>query len=255
MRSYVTLAMLAVLVFAMNSCGKPKAVRELASKVEATNEKCPMHSDFGVLNSVEYDEENNVVRFFYEVNAEELGADLSVLRRNINLLHDKMLLFIVDPRTKGIVEDISSADATMVIVYKDTSASEELEMWFTPSELKNALANTLSDRERSAKLLEYEVNMGKANCPVEVDEVTTLVDVRDDGRNLIYSYSLDDREFDMSSLDYDGFKKSLLADTRRIPAMREVVRLLKENGRGLVYSYHGDNSGKNMEITFTTSEL
>lgn len=249
--------MLFVMVLSLSSCREKIAANELASKVKNTNDQCPVRTQFGELSSVRYDKDKNEVVFDCKVDTKQLDCDFEVLRKYSKIWRENVLIQFGDPALQSIIKDIVAANASMSINYKDTSSKSALSAHFSADELKTSLEESLSPKERSRRLLDFNILISKARCPLVADEYTTLVDVNDEGDNVVYSYTVDESSVDMALVqeNIDEFKKNMIRELRTNPVERQTAALIRENGKGVIYSYKGDRTGTVVEVPVTVAEL
>ena len=112
-----------------------------------------------------------------------------------------------------------------------------------------------SDSEKALKGAIGQVN---ASCPSQVDEVTTMVGMADDGKMVIYNMALssavdiskdnaDDFIAEMKSYTVNGFKTN--------PEALLFVETLRDCHRGLRYHYTLASSGDSYDVDLTPEEI
>ena len=109
--------------------------------------------------------------------------------------------------------------------------------------------------------LEMDVAASSTECPIVVDEVTKIVDIKTEGKNVVYECVIDEdlTGTDISLLDDVEIKKELKKEYksffRQNPKLVEFVKLVKEANYNIIYRYVGSNSGYKFDITIYSYEL
>ena len=113
-----------------------------------------------------------------------------------------------------------------------------------------------SDKEEKTEQIYRVMNQLREELPQELDEVTIQKDVQMDDAYFYYIYDLDDSGTNFASASYTNLKKTQSAALKSIfPRMKLLVKVLIETDRGLVYRYHGTESGATRDIIFSREEL
>lgn len=129
------------------------------------------------------------------------------------------------------------------------------------------MASCSQSKSEVKALLKYAMEEANAECPVAVDDVTTMVNCRFDGSNVYYNYVIDEEESEFYL--YEEESQTLLADIMKplleqsfvedLGEDKEDVILLLENciaaDAELHYNYKGNISGGYSRIVFSPYEL
>lgn len=109
--------------------------------------------------------------------------------------------------------------------------------------------------------LEMAVAAASAECPMELDEVTNVVDIKTEDNNVVYECVVDEDKtgFDVSLFDDVEAKKLLKKEQKSFLQHNletiEFVKLVKEANYNLIYRYTGSNTGYKFDITIYSYEL
>lgn len=121
----------------------------------------------------------------------------------------------------------------------------------TSNNSNNQLSSTYSDEE-----IKYAVENTKRNLPMRVDELTTAVDIECTGKAVVYTYEVDDYDFDLSLVDAQDIKKDIAKSmNKNNHDMNVLAHFCIETGRKWTYKYVGNSSGYELTFSFSPEEL
>ena len=113
--------------------------------------------------------------------------------------------------------------------------------------------------------LDLAIRIAAADCPMVIDEMTTVTDIFREEGNVVYACSVDEgiAEVSVSELDMplirDVMKNAMLETLKEMNEndddFKEFVKLCKDAGCNIVYRYIGSESGYSMDIPIYPSEL
>ena len=109
--------------------------------------------------------------------------------------------------------------------------------------------------------LEMGVAASSAECPIVVDELTKIVDIKTEGKNVVYECVIDEdlTGTDISVLDDVEIKKELKKEyksfLRQNPEIVEFVKLVKDANYNVIYRHVGSNSCSKFDIIIYSYEL
>lgn len=257
MKRYFPCLLLLLTLISFPSCRKNVASSELASIVKSMNEGCPQKFEFGSVTSVDYDKDDNIVTFNYDINCKNLGIDFDLLRDNIDQVRDIMIIVGDNADMKMLVEKMVDSDASLNLVFHDISSSDKFECKLSPADLKKILNSDFTEKEKNDKILDIQVLIAKSACPVTLDEVTTLVDVVREGNTIKYVNELDDSQIDMSFIKENSseFKRSIGSEISSNPVASTLLQALVAVGGDIEYVYKGKQSGEICVIEFSPEDI
>lgn len=98
--------------------------------------------------------------------------------------------------------------------------------------------------------LEEETSLFNQSLPQQVDEITTCVSCKFDGKDVIYEYVVDESYATISQLknNKDVLRSNLKSIWDEYPAMKEMKKRLQTVGGKVVYKYSGSDTGEKMVI-------
>lgn len=262
MKKCIAIITLAWLMVMATGCGD-SAVRNLKRQAEAVNKECPQSNEMGTLTAVRYEEKENIVEFDYSIDSRELSIDMEVLKANPEVTSNNMKLMLSSGAGREMLKDIVAAGAGLRLQYRDRSSAQNLILNFTPAELKEVYDHPVETDKIDSLRLANEIFILNAQSPVEIDEVTTLIKVIDDGKDVVYDYKVDDVSssegyvFDFEAVRANAatLKDEMAEDFRHDSMMGKMVSLLEATGHGLTYRYTPESGNSPLEVHFTPAEL
>lgn len=117
-----------------------------------------------------------------------------------------------------------------------------------------------SENEFTSTYLDEDIKIAventKRNLPMQVDEFTTAVDFECTDKAVVYTYEVDDTDFDLSLIDAQDIKKDIACSLNKNNRdMNVLAHFCIETGRKWTYKYVGYNSGYELRFSFSTEEL
>lgn len=257
MKRYLSLFLLLLTLVCVSGCKDQSKTSELEANIEAANKICPTPFDLGTLKSIKYDKKSNVVTFTVEIYSERTGINLDSINNNRDIMLENLRLFISNESGKKVAKDISDADAGLKFIYKDLSTGKNLSVQLTSAELKDIASSDVDQSEINKRQLDASILMTNIQCPIEVDDWTTLIIVRDNGSAIIYNYEIDEEKLNMDDFSRVSnlVRDDLIEDFSNDPSLAELKRLMEANNRYLVHSYKGNKSGKQVDIEIHLSDI
>lgn len=225
----------------------------LQKVVRATNLQCPIYTVWGgVVNSVKYDEDKNVVT----LEIEAFGIPEGWIEEIPDSVYKAayVLNMGLDTSDKVMFEDISKAHASLDLIYFWPSNNMTRTFSLSDQDIQYIIHPTLSVMEAKERLLDFQVLMAKAmiaNENVDDDDIV-CVDVTYDGESVIYTSMVDETKYDFNMMEKSksDLKAHMLEDRNVITEITPITSL----GKKVVYSYKGNQTGKTFEIVITESD-
>lgn len=249
-RTLQLLTLFSVLLMSV-SCGQVQKGK-LKMEVEAANKECPVDMGmFGRLTAITYDEDLNRVQIDYEIDEGIINID--ALRSNSSAKKSLKLMWQTDD-SKEFMKMIMEAGAKLRVAYK--SSGKKADFDFSPSDIHEILDSELSEKECALQFIELQVDIINAQCPMVVDELTTMqcVEINDD--TFSYVYNVDESLISMNDLkQQQALLKSSLQQTFSDATVAMFIQQLAIAGYDLEYRYVGSLSGEETSIVFTNNEL
>lgn len=245
-------AIIALVCF--NGC-ENENVAKLKREIEAVDKQCPINLGImGDMLSLKYDEKAKEVLMYFSLNEDAISIE--ALMGNEQMALKSMKLSFSRDESKETLEQMINAGASLSITYKSASTGKSFKVSLTLDELKEIQNNPMSEMEVNQMLLENSMAMENARCPYLVDQGMEMVKVIDDGNNIVYNVRLDEDMYDMSLFEYaqDEIKQNM-KEIFNDPIIKQELGMIHAVGKGFVYNYYGDTSGKSVKISFSNYEL
>ena len=256
LKSFAAACLVLSLFMNLFSCADRSEVI-LKQTIEAFDEMCPINLGMiGDLFGAKYDEKAMEVQMYYYVNEEFF--DLDVLNDSgVQVLTKKAMLlsYTSDQMARQFVEQMIRANAGLRVTFKSISTGASSVMIFSVDELEKCLTNPMSEAESNQMLLEIWVARENAQCPNVIDYGMTEVGAFDDGNSIIICCSVDEEELDMSDIEDAQIEIKQNMKETFAAVYGYQLEVFRSVGRGCVFRYCGDTSGKTVDITFSVDEL
>lgn len=250
---WVWILPLAMLAVVLAGCGNAK-VRELDAELDKFNKTCPIDLGFiGQVDSAAYDEQSKNMVIYCSVK--DSLPDVDDAHKELSISNLKLL--VGSRENAEMTTLLADMGAGISVKYIGANSPEHITFNLTAEELKQLVDNPVPDDERYKMLLENFITAENLNCPREIEEGVTLVNVEDDGENLIYNLLLDENKFCVQQLEenIDQIHMAMEFNLRGDAAMANMSGTISDAGRGLIYRYTGDYFGRTFDIAFDPESL
>lgn len=254
MRKLLVIFSLLTGLISLSSCGNQQESK-LEQEIEAINQECPINMGMtGDLLSLKYDAKAKEVQVYISVNDEYMNVEELIKQPQIATENVKLSFSQGNPRE--IAEKIMKAGAGLSITYKSSSSGKKFTVNLSQKDLKDLLDNPLTDLEKNELMLKNKIAIENNNCPKEIEKGIECVRVYDDGDNVIYDFKMDEDLYDISLLKSTKIDhQEVLEDLIKDPVVKNDATTMIELGRGLVYHYYGDKSGKSYDVSFSSEDM
>ncbi len=253
MKKCLNMLLLLVMCVAMAGCGGNDKL--LKAQIESGKKHCPMSLGMaGKLTSMSYDESNREVKFVITLNKQI--SDVKDLQQDPETARQAMRLALQKGNMKKLLEMMVDAEASLNITYKNRGSKDGFTMNFSAPELKEILANPMSEEETNKLLLQNQLNSEKRRLPYKIDRGLNVVGIEDTGASLVYKCEVDEELYDIDEMG--NSKEELKENMRKMMkdrSMRQQAEVLSSLNKGFEYDYVGKTSGKNVVVAFTAKEL
>lgn len=243
----------AILLISILSFGQDKDV--LGFAISIVDKSCPVpFGQVGNLTSAKYDKEKNAITFTISVETEllkvnSLNSEVQTLKETI------MGVWASNESSKKMMRMIADCGAEFIIAFESKNGDKSV-IVFTPDEIRS-----VGDGSRAAispeLYLENCVKAANAQCPVTIDELTTLTSMCFENGFLVYGYEIYDAEIVIADLNSNNaLRKSVGAALKSgDPNMTKIVSYCKACNYGIIFRYKGIFSGDVYDLKFTTEEI
>ena len=225
--------------------------RVLQMEIDEVNRQCPKNLGlFGYIHKVWLDEDTVV--FEAQVNHDILNVEK--LKKGTDLMKEASLLSAVE---SPFVDVVLKHDIDLKFVFNDSVNNEQLKLLLTHDDLVQTMSEKKNnEKEFNERRMDNQFEVTRLQLPMDIDEVTRLVDFSREGDNAVYTYEIDSSQVSPAFLKET--MPNIKSQTRMVlsmgdPSIRSLLMILKNVGWGLVYRYKLGNVVE--EFSFTPEEL
>ena len=201
MKKIVLLLITVIVAFIVfKCCIEPKKyinapMVKLKGEIEKLNMLCPIDMGImGELQSAQYDYLNDTVYFKYLIN--EPVRKFMVNDREKSLRSVK--LFLLQDEEKTALGFLTEAKANLSVTFKFREINDSVKFILTSQELKELYYLNVSKSKINKMLLDNEIDIANAQCPMFVQQGLTATKSYDDGSFLVYEFLVDCNVYDLS---------------------------------------------------------
>lgn len=245
---------IAVMTIGLISCDNSKD--RLAKIVENTNAELPKSIGIaGTFNSIVYERDNNTVVLTFTLNPElQTIADL---RKAGSTAQGMLIQTLAQPDSKSMTDLITDAGANVKCVYMSPTGDDTFEVEVTSEDVRREITeNDLSEEDSATRMLETSAEITNAQCPNDLGDGLTMINMTVEKDALVYNYIVDDNLYDINSFsEYSDDIKNSMRESFSDPAVRQIIGLCKKTGRSLIYRYASSGTGESADIIFSAEEL
>lgn len=243
----ISIAMIAAVTALLASCTGSK----VDQFIDSVNDECPVSTEFGVLT--ELSSADNTVAFNYTVDNKiiplpKLKANPEVVKKmwKITFLDDK------DPAKTEFVNQILAQGMGVKLTFNDNN--QNFGITIGNNELKSLLKQKIPDNEQ----IQIQIDITKLNLPKQLDEMTTMVDIKLENDFVTYCYDINDEVLPLSEMQggqRDNIVYGIKGELAQNSPMAIFFKMVTDMGKGLRYQYHGTKSGETVNIDFNNGEM
>lgn len=203
------------------------------------------------MQSAQYDYLNDTVYFKYLIN--EPVRKFMVNDREKSLRSVK--LFLLQDEEKTALGFLTEAKANLSVTFKFREINDSVKFILTSQELKELYYLNVSKSKINKMLLDDEIDIANAQCPMFVQQGLTATKSYDDGSFLVYEFLVDCNVYDLSvmKMNINTIKKNMISSLKD-PTNQKIMSILISLNRGWRYHYY-DKNGKSVDISFSNDEL
>ena len=234
-------------------------ITKLKREIKVANASCPINfGSAGDLLSIKYQENENRVLIYISLNEDIAGHVF--LKHNKANMQRQVRLTMSGKAPRDLLDDIINAKASLMIIYKESSTGKTVKTALSFEELQEIKRDPLTDLEVNRMLIENNIAMQNAACPMPVAEGMKETKVAIVDNYLVYYIEMDEKMYDMKALksDYGALKVSMQDGLNNLyndlSGQRE-LQLLTLSGMDLIYRYYGNIGKEYVDVVFTSEEL
>lgn len=234
----------------INNVSEPKM--KLLKEIINLDMSCPVDLGYiGKLQSAQYDDLNDTVYFKYLIN--ESVRNFMVNDREKSLRSVK--LFLLQDKEKTALKFLTDAGASISVTCKFREINDSIKFIITSKELKELYEQDISDFEINKMLLDNEIDIANAQCPMFVQQGLTTTKTYDNGSFLVYEFFVDSNIYDLSlmKMNINAIKNDMISSLKN-PSNQKIISILLSLNRGWRYHYY-DINGESVDISFSNDEL
>lgn len=246
---WLALVMLVMCSVVLSSCdSKSRVRREVKKSVEEVNRECPLEvPGLGLLTSMNY--EDNYVVIKYKVN---LPVKLSVLQEHQTLVKTNAVNGMLNGDNDKFVNQLIEAEVGIKMVMVGGVDNGRLELSISPEEIKRISSHPLS----KAQMLDNQVESASMQLPLQVDEISTMVDVKNLSDRVQYVYEITDNNNEVEMMAaMEELVKNNIIKSFKLPAQAKFVQLLVDNNKPVEIYYVGTETGEEWSLVISVDEL
>lgn len=245
----------------LGACGsgsgnsRNQAREDLVKSIETLKRDLPVNMGMaGYLTGMNYDQDNNLVKIIFTVDAENIPFEF--MDRNREIMKPILLSALSAPKMKEFSGNMADAEVGIRYVFKSTGGEDAVIVSVSDKELKEALENPVETSELNEAIVKYNVAATNNAAPVWVDDISCVSAAEDDGENVVYITMVDDEVVDFQDIavEIDALREyHEMSFGDRV--MKVFLDALCGTGRGLIYRYVSKSGGESFEIGFTPQQL
>lgn len=225
---------------------------KLKREIDKINELCPIDMGIvGELQSAQYDFLKDTVYFKYLIN--EPVRKFMINDRELSSRSVK--LFLLQDEEKTALGFFTEAKANLSVVFKFRESNDSIKFILTSQELKELYYLNVSNSKMNKMLLDNEIDITNAQCPMFVQQGLTATKSYDSGSFLVYEFFVDNSIYDLSmmKMNINTIKNNMLPSLKD-PANQKIISILISLNRGWRYHYY-DKDGESVDVSFSNDEL
>lgn len=248
---------LSIFVVSLTTSCEYQSVKKLKVVVEKVQSECPISMGMmGDVLDVKYLPQSHEVQIYYNIN--KAVIDVDVLSQNKELLQNNVKLGFSKGEPRKLIEMIADANAGLKLVYKNASTSNKCEVSCSPEDLKEMIANPLSDAEINEMIIKNQLAIENSRCPYPVEVGVVMKKVVNEEGSIIYYAELDEEMYDIRAFKDPEVMTQMRASIEELfsdPMSVAHIKILNSLNKGVIYRYVGSNSGQKVDIAFTPNDL
>lgn len=241
--------MLVMCSVVLSSCdSKSRVRREIAESIAEENRQCPTQvPGMGEITSMGYEDDNVVFKMKID-----MPVKLSVLQEHEKLVKTNFVNGFVEGGSKKLSTLLIQGEVGMKIIMMGGIDNGRLEITISPEEIKQTVEHPLT----KSQMLDNQIESARMQLPIQVDEITTMVDVKIMPDRVQYVYEVADynNEVEYMSLIEEQFKANMISGMSN-PAQEKFAKLLIDNNKSVEQYYIGTKSDSEFSVLLTVSDL
>lgn len=256
MKKLMCLFALMAMMLTFSAC-ENSTIKELKQEIEKVNKACPQNMGLmGDMMSAKYNDDTKTAEFYYITNDEFVDIDLLRKNKDMVRLSFKSLLNDNSEFSKAM-KLASDAGVGLKYTFKSKDTGKSVDVVLTSEDIKKALNEPVYEEATYELQLKTMIENENSTYPQDLGSGLTMQSVKLTDDYVVYLCYMDEDIFDMSMIDEEtkeAMKDGIIGMMDDI-TIKTQLKIFVKNGKGLVYRYQGDESGKTVDIIFSVDEL
>ncbi len=232
---------------------KAAAFKEVERMIDEEKNLYPVSiGDYVEISKIELDKKSRSI--VYYISIDDNLYDVNVLNQNKELARSNSILSIA--QQKDFIQNLADADLGVVIKYINPYSRNKATVVLTKDDIKDVLDFAISPQKIAQLTLQSQLELANMNCPIQVNEVTKMEGIVDNGDNIMYYYEVPDYILSAiaeSSEHYDSVRNSWINPTD--PSIYNMAQILKQLSKGVIYRYMNESGTEYFDIEISHYEL
>jgi hypothetical protein len=228
---------------------------ELLEAIKAMDESCPMSlGDVGEINSIKYID--GCVSFKYVFN--ENYVDIDAFNENQQLIKHNVkqsFSYMDNEDLYKLFQLMQEEGCDFEINYVGKDSKKTAQVKLSADDIADILN---ADKEYNPKkILENEINIFNAQCPMAVENGISATHATYDDNEFVYYYKADEDIISIEALQEKSLevKREIINTLTSNSGAEMLIKSLKDADATLIYKYIGDTTGETCTIRIYNSEL
>lgn len=207
--------------------------------------------------SFSYDESARRIKFNIPID-ENLG-NIDALNENHELAFQLVKLYLSKGEARNMLNYMIGAGLGLEAILTGSMSGKNAKFVFSHDELKCIKENLPDENSLNEEILKCQIDLTNSfhqNFVFDGENVVTIKRVYDDGQNLIFEEVVKEeyferlREWVQSGESRNGIKRYI-----DDPVGRQSLQMVVKNGKGIIYQYIGEKSGKTFYDVHTPEDI
>ena len=226
---------------------------QLRKGAKEANATCPV--SLGIMGEmVSMTMEDDVLVMRYDINEDLISVATMADDRQTMRDNAKVMLSNPTGAMRTLMELVIKAGAKMKVSFHGKESDAVASITLSADELEELLNNDVTPEEK----LETAIASTKLQLPIHVAQGMDVVDLKQEGNNVIYVYVVDETMYSVDLFEQNKaqMKEAVMAElSAQGTVEKQFVQIVVNAGANLVYRYKGDNSGAFADVTISNREL
>lgn len=249
---FLTLIGITTILFA-SSCGGNSQLRKLVSEI---NNRCPISIDaLGEVTNAKLDGNNVIVT----VSMAEDLLSIETIQNNTEMMKPNVIQALGNnpsDQMRALVDILSKNNGSLTYEYIGKSSGKKATITITGDELKD-ISKVGNDPDAA---LDAQLAITNIHFPMQLDDVTTIVNVTRENGNVVYLYDIDEANFDLNQIEeeqddvLDYLFESLRMQRDNVSS-KMFIQACYNAKADIIYRYRGNVTGKAIDFKISIEDV